>query len=265
MARSLDAILAELEPGYSGSRNAINTQLSALPAQYEADLSGLNAQLKDANDNILSGARQRGLGFSGIPVGEQARYAATNFAPAVARLKSDQIGRTTSLQDALNSLDRDRREKAVGIRSNEEALDEQRRQFDAKVAFDREMADRAEREAARARAASGSAGFSLGGGGGGGPSLADLWNGGGAPKMSGKAGAFKFTDANGRPVSALTYSQLTGQSFRSLLQQMANAGDRTAKAGLGFFGNDGRWNNKINAGGATNASIRKQLSALNWR
>ena len=157
MARSLDAILAEIEPGYAGSRNTINTQISALPAQYEADLSGLNAQLDEANQNILTGARSRGLGFSGIPVGEQAKYAATQFAPAVARLKSDQITRRTTLDEALNSLNRDKQNTAQGIYQKELDRDEAARQFNEQLAAQKEA------EARAARAAAGT-GYSFGGG-----------------------------------------------------------------------------------------------------
>ena len=156
MAKSLDAILAELEPGYAGSRQTINTQLSALPAQFEADLSGLNAQLSEANDNILTGARSRGLGFSGIPVGEQAKYAATQFAPAVAKLKSDQLTRRTTLDEALNSLNRDQRNTAQTIYQKELDRDEAARQFNEQLAAQKEAE-------ARAAARAAGTGYSFGG------------------------------------------------------------------------------------------------------
>ena len=234
IARSLDAILAELEPGYAGSRKAVQTQIEALPAQYEADLGGLNAQLDQANQNIVDQARRRGLGFSGIPVGEQAQYAATNFAPAVARLKSDQLTRRTSLDEALNSLDRDQRQQALGIRSNEETLDEQRRQFDANMAFQREMADR---QAAAARAsAAGSYSF---GGGGGGATAAPQSNP--VPQIAQRGdGGFSFTDAGGRAISAARYAEMTGTNFFDLLGRMAASGDKGASAYLKAGGNVGQ-------------------------
>jgi hypothetical protein len=51
-------------------------------------------------------------------------------------------------------------------------------------------------------------------------------------------GGFNFTNAQGQPISAATYSQLTKTPFRSLLQTMATKGDTGAQTVLGFVGND---------------------------
>ena len=49
---------------------------------------------------------------------------------------------------------------------------------------------------------------------------------------------FNFTDASGKSISAATYSKLKGIPFRTLLSQMAAAGDYGAKVGLNLIGND---------------------------
>lgn len=165
IARSLDAIIQELDAGYAPSRKLINERIAAIPASADAEVAGLQAQLGQANEQILGQARDRGLGFAGIPIAEQAKYAATSFAPAVARVRQSANDQKTSLFDALNNTNLEQRKYATSIQQNEFNLDEQKRQFEA--------AQQAAREAeARARAASG-------GGGGGGFSLASLLGGGG--------------------------------------------------------------------------------------
>ena len=161
MARSLDQILAELQPGYSGSENIIKVQQQSLQPAAEAEEAGLRAQLTQANDGILANARQRGLGFAGIPVAEQAKFAATEFAPALARVKSNQIQQSTGLAESLNQLNRDKLTAAQGIYQQDLNRDEQQRQFNEQLRAQREAE---ERQATAARAASG-AGMSLGIGG----------------------------------------------------------------------------------------------------
>lgn len=158
MARELDAILKELDAGYDPERQRINAQLTALPAEADAQISGLNAQKDQAFNDILGGARDRGLGFSGIPLQEQAKYSATNFLPAVANVRSTQNQRAGSLSDALNNVNLDQRKYAQSIRDSELSRDEQQRQFNAQLAAQ----DRAAKAAA---AAAGGFGISAGGGG----------------------------------------------------------------------------------------------------
>lgn len=149
MARSLDQIIQELDAGYSPGRRLINERIAALPAQADAEISGLKAQEQDYFDNtIMSGARARGLGFSGIPEGERARYGATQFLPAIARVRGAQNEARTSLLGALNDVNLDQRKTAMSVYQTE---------------LDREEAAR---QAAASRAAASKA-FSLPGFGGG--------------------------------------------------------------------------------------------------
>lgn len=154
MARALDDIIRELDAGYNPGRQLINERLAALPEQAEAEISGLNATKANAFDDITAGARQRGLGFAGIPLAEQAKYTASSFLPAVARVRQSQNDVRTSLLDSLNNANLDQRKTAMSIYQAELDRDERR------------AAE--ERAAAAARAAS--AGFDygslLGGGGG---------------------------------------------------------------------------------------------------
>lgn len=225
--------------GYAADRKLLNTQLSALPNQYAAQEAGLNAKLTQANDNILQSARGRGLGFSGIPIQEQAQYAATEYAPALANLKTQSEQNRLGILQSLNSLSRDQRSQAQSIFDANRNFAEQRRQFNEQQRLAREQMARS------------------GSGGGGGASAADYLSAlaGSASKPKGtqakmsqrKDGGFNFT-IGGKAVSAATYAKATGTQFRSLLSQMAKKGDKGAKAALGFVGNDFGYDpRKVNA------------------
>src|SRR5688572_31281615 len=87
LARTLDEILQEIDAGYNPQRQSIQTRLDALPAQADAEIAGLKATQEQAFGDILGGARDRGMGFSGVPLAEQSRYTASQFLPAVARVR----------------------------------------------------------------------------------------------------------------------------------------------------------------------------------
>lgn len=130
------------------------------------------------------------------------------------------------LQNIYNNLFQ-KEQAAEASRQAEANRQEQIRQFNEQLGASN-----------RASAASSNPGFSLGGLGG---------AGGGTPAMSQRGDkGFNFQGSNGQSVSAATYAQLTGQSFRSVLQKMASAGDQGAKTALGFVGDDFGYNpNKI--------------------
>jgi hypothetical protein len=210
--------MTELDRSYQGSRGLLQGQIDTLPAQGEAEIAGLDAKLTRANTDILDASRRRGLGFSGIPVAEQAQYAATDYAPAVANVKAKQKGQITSLMEALNSLGRDQRTQAQSIYDSESArelqersLAEQQRQFNENLAFQKAQA------AAAARAAQASSGVNLG-------SIL------GGPKGTAKASAKTFVG---------------NDDFRGHLAYLAGRGNYEAKTMLKYVGNDGIYNGKV--------------------
>lgn len=266
--------MAALDPAYSGSRKLIQDKMASAPAMAEAEIAGLDAKLQGANTNILAGARRRGLGFSGIPVAEQAQYAATEYAPAVARTRDNARNQVMSLQEALLGLTREQRSQAQGVYDSELARDLQERQFQESIRQFNENLRLQREQAARAASGGGGGGYSLGGGGfsGGGGAPAG-GSGGGAKMVAKKGGGFAFTDANGRPISAATFSKMKGIPMRSLLQQMANSGDYGAVVGLQLIGNDyGVNQGKLARGFSTKtqsyapnaASARSIINSLMW-
>jgi hypothetical protein len=161
MAQTLDQIIGELDAAYNPSRQAINDRINGIQGAENADLAGLDAQKNDAFGQITNEARSRGMGFSGIPLQEQAKYTASSFLPAVAKVKQSHNEYRNSLSDALNNMGIDQRKTAMSIRETQ-----QNRDFEAEQArLAREAQDRA---ASAARSAAG--GYDLGGvsGGGGG-------------------------------------------------------------------------------------------------
>jgi hypothetical protein len=60
----------------------------------------------------------------------------------------------------------------------------------------------------------------------------------GAQMQQRAGGGFNFQNSQGQAISAAQYAQLKGVPFRTLLQQMATAGDTGAKTGLNYVGND---------------------------
>jgi hypothetical protein len=134
LAKSLDAILAELDASYAPQRQSIQTRMDALPAQADAEIEGLKATQQQAFQDILGGARDRGMGFSGVPIAEQSRYTASSFLPAVARVRQSQNESKQSLFDALNNINLQKQQFGQGIYQQELDRDEQSRQFNESLA-----------------------------------------------------------------------------------------------------------------------------------
>lgn len=216
--RTLQQILAESANVYDPQVASVQGQIDALPGQTAAEEQGLQAKQTQAFGDILNGARRRGLGFSGIPIGEQAQYTATNYLPALAQLHTAQQQRATSLQDAILGIRERQNQFAQGVYQTEQDRAEQARQFDAAQA------------AQRAQAASYAGLFNK-------PQTPQAPVGGAQISQRTDKG-FNFTNQFGNPISAAQYAALKGIPFRDLLGVMAQQGDAGAKAALGFVGND---------------------------
>ena len=163
---SLGQITRELNNVYNPQVKLLQDKQAAIPGQIQSEETGLQAKQTQAFDDILGGARRRGLGFAGIPLQEQAKYTSTEFLPALARLRQQGNEQKMSLEEAILGV-RERQNNMAyqtreGILSREMAmrqLREQQRQF-----------NESQKAAARAAASGGGGGFSpsFGGGGGGG-------------------------------------------------------------------------------------------------
>ena len=249
--RSLQQVLSELDSVYNPQIDSLRTRQAAIPGQIQAEEQGLQAKQETAFGDILNGARRRGMGFSGIPLGEQAKYTATEFLPALARMKQSAREQAMSLEDAILGINERRNAQGQNIFQFESQAAEQRRQFDENLRLQREQMAASQRAAAQAAAAaSPSYWYGAGGGQGAGPSLVE--------QRADKG--FNFRDQAGRPISAAAYAAATGTPFREVLTRMAKAGDKGAQQALGFVGNDfGYDKRKVNT-----QSTAKLYNDLTW-
>jgi hypothetical protein len=108
MAQTLDQVIASLGSIYDPQIQSVRDQQAAIPGQIANQEQALQAKQDSAFGDILNGARSRGLGFSGIPLSEQAKYTATDYLPALANLHTAGINQQHSLTDAINKINEDR-------------------------------------------------------------------------------------------------------------------------------------------------------------
>ena len=128
--RTLSQIITELNPTFNPQIQALEQRAAQIPGQIASEEAGLQARQTEAFDNILSGARRRGTGiaFGGIPLGEQARYTATEYLPSLARLRQAGVEQRMSLQDAINQIRERRDTLAQNIYQTEQNRAESARQ-----------------------------------------------------------------------------------------------------------------------------------------
>jgi hypothetical protein len=134
VARSFDQILSEITAQSDPQRQTVLSQIADLPTQQAADESALKAQKDQAYSDITDQARRRGLGFSGIPLGEQDKYAATDYAPALAKLKTGYGAQKSTLESALAGIGQQNYATANDIFNQDRTFEEQQRQFNASLA-----------------------------------------------------------------------------------------------------------------------------------
>lgn len=212
MARTLDQIIKEIGSPYGRQIKNLKQRAADIPGQIKAEQAGLEATQKEAFGEILGGARRRGIGFSGIPLGEQAQYTATQFLPAVARLKQTGREQAMSLQDAISGIQQQRNQYAQSLRQAELNREEAARQAAATRA--------AAASAAAAQSADLSRYFQQ---------QAPQQQKAPAASVVQKApGSFAFFDAKQNPITAGQYALKTNQDIRDVLYEMGQQGDAGA-------------------------------------
>lgn len=226
--RTLDQVLSELNSVYAPQENLVRQKQALIPGQIAEEEKGLQAKQEQSFGEILGGARRRGLGFSGIPLQEQAKYTSTEFLPAMARLRQSGREQAMSLEEALlglgerkNTLAQQLRQGDVDADFRERQHQESIRQFNAQLAAQQRQAAASRASAPRATFGNAAAGQ--------------------APKATiaqKQDGGFAFTDAKGAPISAARYAQLNNQDVRDVLYQMGSAGDNYSKQLYNQLSND---------------------------
>lgn len=146
--QSVEQIIADLNPAYGGSIDVINKRRAALPAQFQAQRSGLEAEKVVGFNHINNQATGRGMSFSGIPLDEQANYLSTKYLPGLQQLALQENEQNLALDEALAGINKERRLNAMDIRTNQQSALEsylaeererawQREKFQAEQAMER--------------------------------------------------------------------------------------------------------------------------------
>ena len=154
--RSLEQIMSELAQVDAPRENNIRQQQALIPQQLADDEKQLQAKQTQAFDDILGGARRRGLGFAGIPIAEQARYTSTEFLPSLARARTQSRQNALSLEDAILGLQKERFGQANVLRQQDIDNDYRNQMFDFEKQKYNEQVAEARRQASAARASASS-------------------------------------------------------------------------------------------------------------
>lgn len=166
--RTLDQVLASLDSVYNPQIEQIRQRQGLIPGQLAEEEKGLQAKQEQAFGDILGGARRRGLGFSGIPLAEQAKYTSTEFLPAIARLRQQGKEQAMSLEDAILGIQEKRSTFGNQLYQQELSQDLAERQFQESIRqFNEQLAAQARERAAAAAAANKNILAGIGGGQGG--------------------------------------------------------------------------------------------------
>jgi hypothetical protein len=120
--RTLDQIISELQPSYQPSIEFLRQRQAEIPKTVESDIQAAQAAQTQAYEDILTGARRRGLGFAGIPLGEQAKYASQVFAPAVLQARTRGTEAARDLEGTILGLQAEMRNAAIARRQREQDI-----------------------------------------------------------------------------------------------------------------------------------------------
>lgn len=250
--RSLQSILSELSSSYDPQIKSLRQRQTLIPQQIADEEKGLRAQEQDYYDNtIMSDARRRGIGFGGIPIGERARYGATQFLPALARARQSGREQALNLEDAILGVQERRNTTAQQMRQGDLSRYDQNRQFNANMKLQREQMAAQERQAAAARSMAAQQAIPRMDGNNQQPNA-------GFPKgMTPRSNAlgnftgFNFVGKNKKPVSAVVFAAQNKIPIGELLYEMGSSGDPMAKSAYNWvksiqgsdLWNSGQWKN----------------------
>lgn len=172
VVQSLEQILAEIDPSYAPTETLYNQQIAGIPQKYQAQRQGMEVAKTNAFRDINRGANARGMAFSGMPMEEQTRYVGEKYLPGLTALEQQGNSETLELQKALAGLQGEKRNRALDTRNSQQTaytqweqaeqarqaeearwwanFNEEKRQFEAQMAFNRSQS--AARSASSAQA-----------------------------------------------------------------------------------------------------------------
>lgn len=122
VVQSVEQIISDLNPAYQGSIDVINQRRAQIPTMFEAQRQALGAEKVQGFNQINNQATGRGMSFSGIPLDEQANYLSTKYLPGMQQLALQENEQNLALDEALAGINKERRLKAMDIRSNQQSV-----------------------------------------------------------------------------------------------------------------------------------------------
>ena len=114
VVQTLAQAMSDLDPAYASSKDVVNKQISALPAQYDAQRSALTAAKGQGFNDINNQATGRHMSFSGIPLDEQSTDLSTKYLPGMQQADRDQNNAKLTLQGNLADLAKQQQTAALG-------------------------------------------------------------------------------------------------------------------------------------------------------
>jgi hypothetical protein len=117
--QTLDQIMAELQPGYTGQREIIGQAKANTNETFKATELALDASKTQGFNQINEQATGKGLAFGGVPIEEQADYLSTKYLPGKQAAKAKQTEDLLTLEGQNAALDTDIRNKAFGSRETQ--------------------------------------------------------------------------------------------------------------------------------------------------
>ena len=237
MAKSIEEYTAEISKSYDNSRNALQNQINAIEGNlaqtqkqinenYDNQQTNLNNQKNWASSSASMAASRNGGSFGGATELANKKYYEQTFVPAQTSLNTNRSQALENAQSQANSNRLSLEQQLASMNDEISQLGVQR--YYDELEREREEAYR-QRQLALQQQANAAAYLNR-------SSNSATW-GRGAEFGYTDAAGYYFHDANGNPITAQQYANITGESLNSILQRMAQGGDFNASRALAGLNN----------------------------
>lgn len=237
MVKSIEEYTAEISKSYDNSRNALQNQINSIEGNlaqtqkqinenYANQQNQLNAQSNRAASAASMQAGNSGGSFGGAANIANKKYYEQTFVPAQTQLNTNQSQALENAQSQANSNRLSLESQLASMNDEISRLGVQR--YYDELEREREEAYRQQQLALQKQQLAASYLNRS--------SASPTW-GRGAEFGYTDQGGYYFHDANGNPISAQQYANLTGESLTGILQRMAQGGDFNASRALAGLNN----------------------------
>lgn len=118
--QTIDSILKTIQPAIAPLLANQQEQLGLVQQKASADAKGLEQGKINAFRGITNQAQAAGNTFSGIPIGEQARYTGEHYLPALANLKINAQNENIRIRDIMAQINKDAYMQAFGTNQKQQ-------------------------------------------------------------------------------------------------------------------------------------------------